>query len=189
MTSLLQSGSNFVLGVAGPLLKVGGVAVTPSTYSGWLPIGVEAIAGGFEVAWKNAASGQFTIWYTDNSGNFASNQGVFAANSAGLQSFENSFHQDLNNNGVTGASAPGPLAGAGQDGFVFKADADPAGQGSTDGFAELRSAAEPPASVSSGPVQPHLDLFAFVSGDPNAHDAHPPAAVLADLLSGHFIIH
>ena len=39
--SLGQSGGNYFLGNAGPVLKVGGAAVTGATYPGWSPIGVE----------------------------------------------------------------------------------------------------------------------------------------------------
>ncbi|PDT83378.1 hypothetical protein CO669_33665, partial [Bradyrhizobium sp. Y36] len=53
---------------------------------------------------------QFTIWYTDGNGNYTSNAGLLAATSNTLESFEASFHQDLNGDGVIGAAAA-PAAG------------------------------------------------------------------------------
>ena len=69
----------------------------------WSPIGAEQTATGYEVAWKNSAADQYTVWSTDSSGNFLS---LVAANlsgsSAALELLETSFHQDLNGDGVIG---------------------------------------------------------------------------------------
>ena len=86
---------------------------------------------------------QFTVWNTDNSGNYVSSAfDVASGTSAALQSFETSFHQDLNGDGyiglvlngssggqtLTAGSTPttligGPndilIGGAGADTFVF----------------------------------------------------------------------
>ncbi|UVO39188.1 M10 family metallopeptidase C-terminal domain-containing protein [Bradyrhizobium arachidis] len=111
-TSLVQAGSNYffnpVAGGSGPEFRYGGAAVAQDQFA-WSLIGVEAITGGYEVAWKSGS--QFTVWYTDNNGNYTSNAGVLAGNSSTLQAFETSFHQDLNGDGVVGpsaASANGP---------------------------------------------------------------------------------
>ena len=46
---------------------------------------------------------QYTIWSTDNSGNYLSSAFDFASgSSAALQSFETSFQQDLNGDGSIG---------------------------------------------------------------------------------------
>ena len=39
----------------------------------WAPIGAEKTASGYEVAWKDASTGQYTAWNTDNNGNYVSN--------------------------------------------------------------------------------------------------------------------
>ncbi|TKW77503.1 MAG: matrixin family metalloprotease, partial [Bradyrhizobium icense] len=69
-TALVQNGSyyyfNPVAGGTGPTLKYLGSTVTAGLFPGWAPIGVEALAGGgYEVAWKNAGTGQYSVWVTD----------------------------------------------------------------------------------------------------------------------------
>ena len=39
----------------------------------WAPIGAEKTASGYEVAWKGAGADQYTVWTTDNNGNYISN--------------------------------------------------------------------------------------------------------------------
>ena len=75
-------------------------------FSTWAPIGGEQTATGYEVAWKDSGSGQYTVWTTDSSGNFVSNSGSMSGTSATLESLETSFHQDLNGDGVIGVPAP-----------------------------------------------------------------------------------
>jgi len=73
-----------------------------------MPIGAEKTASGYEVAWKVTGADQYIVWNTDSSGNFVSaDAGVVSGNSFALQSLETSFHQDLNNDGVTGSSHDG----------------------------------------------------------------------------------
>ena len=56
---------------AGPLLKFGKAPVTSGEFGAWTPIGAAALAGGgYEVAWKNGATGQYTVWDTDANGNY-----------------------------------------------------------------------------------------------------------------------
>ena len=47
---------------------------------------------------------QYTVWNTDNNGNFVSNAtgGFVSGTSSALESLEPSFHQDLNGDGVIG---------------------------------------------------------------------------------------
>ena len=109
----------------------------------WAPIGAEQTASGYEVAWKVTGADQYTVWNTDNSGNYVSSAfDVASGTSAALQSFETSFQQDLNGDGyiglvlngssggqtLTAGSSPttligGPndilIGGAGADTFVF----------------------------------------------------------------------
>jgi serralysin len=103
---------------AGPELKNGGMAVTAGQYGTWTPIGAEQTASGYDVAWKDPSTGQYTVWGTDSSGNYSSSPiPVAFATDVSLQSIETIFHQDLNGDGVIGLPAhaspatPG-LAGA-----------------------------------------------------------------------------
>ena len=69
----------------------------------WVPIAAEQTATGYEVAWKITGADQYTVWFTDNSGNYLSSAfDVASGTSAALQSFETSFQQDLNGDGVIG---------------------------------------------------------------------------------------
>ena len=105
-TSLVEVGNNYYLdGVSsgtGPELQRGGAAVTVGEYAGWTLIGAEQVAGGgYDVALKNTSTGQYTVWSTDSNGNFIANiSGLLSANSTALESLENTFHQDLNGDGV-----------------------------------------------------------------------------------------
>ena len=116
-TSLVANGSNYFLepkGGSAVELRYQGAPVVAGqfTLSGgtWVPIGAELTANGYEVAWKVKGANEFTVWYTDKSGNFLSNVGVLSGTSATLESFETSFQQDLNGDGIVGvpgqASSP-----------------------------------------------------------------------------------
>src|SRR2546430_1820753 len=107
-TSLVQAENNFYLNSissgSGPTLKYGGAAVTAGQFDPYVPVAVEQIAGGYQVALKYAAGNQFSIWNTDSSGNFIS-YAVYAGNSATLKLLETSFQQDLNGDSTVGAAA------------------------------------------------------------------------------------
>ncbi|UWU79725.1 M10 family metallopeptidase C-terminal domain-containing protein [Bradyrhizobium huanghuaihaiense] len=109
-TSLVLSAGNYYLnptaGGTGPLLKIGGAAVIAGNYGAWSPVAAEQVSGGgYDVAWKNASTGYFSIWSTDSNGNFLSMlTPEVAGNDASLVSLETSFHQDLNGDGSIGAS-------------------------------------------------------------------------------------
>jgi hypothetical protein len=109
-TSLTEIGSNFFLYAngtsTGPELKINGVAVVAGQYGTWAPIAGEQISGGYEVAWKDPVSGDYTVWTTDNNGNYVSSPvGEVSGNDKTLQSLEPSFHQDLNGDGIIGLRA------------------------------------------------------------------------------------
>ena len=91
----------------GPELTYGGAPITVGEYAGWSLIGAEQIAGGYEVAWESASTGQFTVWGTDTNGKQVSNLtgGNVLGGSAALESIETSFHQDLNGDGSIGLAA------------------------------------------------------------------------------------
>ena len=90
---------------SGPSLKTGGVDVVAGQFGGWTPIGAEQTASGYQVAWKLAGVDQYIVWNTDSSGNQTS-QTAFMSGVA-LQSFETSFHQDLNGDGAIGGVGTG----------------------------------------------------------------------------------
>jgi hypothetical protein len=106
-TSLVQTGSDFFLDSTisgtGPELKYGGAPWVAGEWGAWTPIGTEATATGYEVAFKLAGANLYTVWNTDNSGNIASDTiGTVAGNSTALELLEPSFHQDINNDGTIG---------------------------------------------------------------------------------------
>src|SRR5207244_656863 len=123
-TSLTQVANQYYLynsGV-GPSLKYAGAAVVAGQFGPVVPIGAEAIAGGYEVAWKVTGTNLYSVWKTDSNGNYVSNIiGSALGTDAALQSIETSFHQDLNGDGViglaVGAGATLELSGA-QSGSV-----------------------------------------------------------------------
>ena len=129
-TSLVQVGSNYFLDAigsgSGPELKSGGVASVAGQFGGaWTPIGAEQASGGYDVAFKDMATNRYTVWSTDSSGNYTANViGAVSGTDPSLESFETSFHQDLNGDGVIGvpASHTGPtleLAGVSSNSVTF----------------------------------------------------------------------
>ena len=106
-TSLVEVGTKFFLDSistgSGPSLKYTGADIVAGNFYGWTPIGAEQTATGYEVAWKVMGSDQYTIWNTDNNGNYVSSAiGVVSGSSTALELLETSFHQDLNGDGVIG---------------------------------------------------------------------------------------
>ncbi len=107
-TSLLQAGENYDLDSissgTGPELTRGGAAITAGEYGSWTPIGAEQVAGGgYDVAWENTSTGQYTVWSTNSNGNYLSNLiPDVSGNSPALESLETTFHQDLNGDGTIG---------------------------------------------------------------------------------------
>ena len=106
-TSLAQTGNNYFLYAngtsTGPQLKYGGAPIVTGQFSGWAMIGGEQTTSGYEVAWKNAATAQYTAWNVDNNGNYVANlTGAVVGTDNTLKSLEPSFHQDLNGDGVIG---------------------------------------------------------------------------------------
>ncbi len=109
VTTLASSASHYYLlnsSGAGPSLKYGGADVTAGQFAGWTPIGGEKTSSGYEIAWKNAGSGLYTLWNTDNTGAYTGNVVNVASGSDGaIISAENVFHQDLNGDGKIGSGA------------------------------------------------------------------------------------
>jgi Ca2+-binding RTX toxin-like protein len=106
-TSLVQTGNDYFLDAhgtsSGPALKYGGAPWTDGEWGGWTPIGAEATANGYEVAFNLAGTSQYTVWNTDSNGNITSDTiGTVAAGSSKLVALETGFHQDLNGDGIIG---------------------------------------------------------------------------------------
>ena len=75
-----------------------------SEWGGWSPIGAVKTANGYDVAWKVAGADGYTVWSTDNNGNYLSNiVGILSGASWSLESLETVFNQDLNADGVIGS--------------------------------------------------------------------------------------
>ncbi|MFG3595137.1 Ig-like domain-containing protein [Bradyrhizobium sp. RDI18] len=115
-TTLIGTGANYFLdpvaGGTGPSLKLNGAAVTAGQFGAWTPIGTEQTSSGYQVAWKYNDADQYLVWATDSNGNFTSNAiGVSSGSSTALKSLETTFHQDLNGDGVIGASSAGASVG------------------------------------------------------------------------------
>jgi hypothetical protein len=130
-TSLVQIGNNYFLnpvaGGTGPELAYGGTALVAGQFgSSWTVLGAEAVSGGYDVAWKNISTGLYNIWGTDSGGNYIKDLLAGASpSSAALESFETTFHQDLNGDGTVG---PFPTSPA-----TSQAATSPSGQTAFDG--------------------------------------------------------
>ncbi len=209
-TSLVQVGNNYFMDShstgTGPEVMYGGAPLTVGEFA-WTPIGAEQISGGYEIALKNAATGQYTVWNTDSSGNVTYDpSGVMSGNSTALETYETSFHQDLNNDGVigipttTGPVASTPAAQAPQvtvvnnDTFVFRSGLGAgvtANAGSTDttghdGFASVAGNAPAAALPDAQAGMPH-PVFPWADADPS-HHAAATNFHLIDPHAGGFII-
>ncbi|WP_342740105.1 matrixin family metalloprotease [Bradyrhizobium sp. B117] len=116
-TSLVQVGANYFMnpvgGGTGPELQSNGAPVYAGEFGSWAPIGAVQVGGGYDVAWKEAGAALFTIWGTDANGAWTSNltNGTVGGSSATLESFESTFHQDFNGDGVIGPPASKALEG------------------------------------------------------------------------------
>ena len=107
-TSLTEVGNHYYYldgsNGSGPTLKYKGRSVTAGEFGAWTPIGAIQTASGYDVAWKNTGTGQYTVWSTDSNGNYKGNLtgGAVSGTSSALESLEPVFHQDLNRDGVIG---------------------------------------------------------------------------------------
>jgi serralysin len=219
-TELVQVGNNYFLDSistgSGPELKYNGASVLAGQFGGWTPIGAEQTATGYEVAWKVAGVDQYSIWSTDSNGNYISNLiGGVSGTSTSFESFEPSFHQDLNGDGVIGVPAAtsgipsspvtqaAPVTVANNDTFAFRSDLGAgvvpnAGSAETielDGHSPLTSN-QLTALLHDPHSGPPLAPFEAVIGghdtitDPVNHDGAAMMRVqTADLYAGLFIIH
>src|SRR5262249_46889352 len=90
-TSLVESGSNYFLypnGGSAIELSYGGAPVVAGQFDQfgghWVPIGAEKTASGYEVAWKVTGADKYTVWNTDNNGNYVSSAFNVASGTVGV---------------------------------------------------------------------------------------------------------
>ena len=110
-TDLTKVGNNYYFyahgTTTGPTVKYSGAAVVAGQFGAWAPIAAEAIAGGYEVAWKYGSADQYAVWKTDSSGNYVLNLiPAVSGTDPNLEAIEPSFQQDLNRDGVIGTNFP-----------------------------------------------------------------------------------
>jgi hypothetical protein len=106
-TRLVQVGANYDLDSissgTGPELQYQGAPVTVGQFGTDVPIGAEQTSTGYDVAFKDSATGLYTVWTTDGSGNFISSVlANVSGTSPALEIIETAFHQDLNGDGTIG---------------------------------------------------------------------------------------
>jgi Tryptophan-rich Synechocystis species C-terminal domain len=105
-TRLSEAGNHYYLygtSRSGTALKYNGHVVNAGEFGKWIPISAVRTANGYDVAWKNGGSGQYTGWITDRNGNYKGNSiGSVSGNSYALESLEQVFRQDLNRDGTVG---------------------------------------------------------------------------------------
>jgi len=102
-TSLVSVlGTYFAGGATGIRLNNGGTAFLDTGSGGWAPIGVEAVGGGYWVAFKRGTD-DYAVWTTDSHGTYLGDTGVVSGRSWVLQTREATFQQNLNGDGTVGA--------------------------------------------------------------------------------------
>ncbi|WP_271604585.1 NF038122 family metalloprotease [Bradyrhizobium sp. CCBAU 11434] len=108
-TSLVQVGSNYFLnptaGGSGPEVMLNGAPLAAGQFSGWSPVAAEKTSTGFIFAMHSSGADQFIIWTLDSNGNYVTNTAAILDSSVALKSYESSFQQDLNGDGVISPAA------------------------------------------------------------------------------------
>jgi large repetitive protein len=107
-TALLQIAENYYLYVngTGPELKYAGSPVTQGQFGNISVIGAVQTSSGFDVAFRQAGTNNFTFWTTDANGNYMSNiSGLVSGNSLTSEKMEATFGQDFNGDGTVGVTA------------------------------------------------------------------------------------
>ncbi len=105
-TQLTQVGNNYSFNSGGSsvTLKFASTAVVTGQFGGWTPIAVEQTASGYTAVLKIPGIDQYTVWLTDNNGNYTSSVVIASGTDPKLTSLESSFHQDLNGDGAIGTA-------------------------------------------------------------------------------------
>ena len=113
VTRVVSSGGNYYLeSIAtgtGPTLKYAGSAVIAANWGTWSVIAAEQVSGGgYDVVWKDGASGQYSVWSTGSNGNFLTTLGSapqMLGTDPSLKALELTLQQDLNGDSTIGAAA------------------------------------------------------------------------------------
>ena len=90
-------------------LRYQGALVGSNFAPGWQAVGAEAVAGGYEVMWRNA-TGEHGVWTVNNQGEFV---GVQTLSAAELVLKEAQFQQDFNGDGRLGVVVAATIEAAG----------------------------------------------------------------------------
>ena len=86
-----------------PEVQYAGSPVVAGQFGAWTPIATVQTASGFDIAWNLTGTNEYTVWTTDNNGNYTGNLiGSVSGNSYAFESIEPVFQQDLNGDGVIG---------------------------------------------------------------------------------------
>ncbi|MBR1207472.1 MULTISPECIES: Ig-like domain-containing protein [unclassified Bradyrhizobium] len=104
-TTLEQVGTSlhFVTGSTDVVFKLASAALSTDQFPSYNFIGAEKTATGYDVAWKDAGTGLYSVVATDTNGNFLSTiAGSVSGTSDALRSLESTMHQDLNGDGTIG---------------------------------------------------------------------------------------
>ncbi|BAM86572.1 hypothetical protein S58_05580 [Bradyrhizobium oligotrophicum S58] len=104
-TNLLHIADQYFMYVngSGPSIKIGGAPFVDGQLGNTNPIAAIQTASGFDIAWKDSSTGQFTFTAADSNGNYTSNLSGWApGTSATVENMETTFSQDFNNDGVIG---------------------------------------------------------------------------------------
>jgi Tryptophan-rich Synechocystis species C-terminal domain len=192
-----------------PSLKYGNADCVAGQFGTRSPIGAERTGTGYEVAWRDASSGQYSVWNTDSNGNYVSNViGIVSGTNATLELLETSFHQDLNGDGQIGLTGTvsatnatailSALAALKNDTFTFKptGSADtPGNPASADNFLATTDSNQLKSVLDDIQMSQLQSLFEGTNGaDTVTHLANndvvmPTNVAVIELHGGTFIIH
>jgi hypothetical protein len=189
-TSLEHVGANYFLHTVGsssigPELMSNG---TPVTAGVWIPIGAVQVSGGYDVAWKMSGANEYSIWSTDSNGNYLSNLvPAVSGNSAALESYETSFHQDLNGDGTIGVPAQSSSFSLQHKGFDYVAFYND-GYGNSDSLPSLAQTGANTIEATQPAAGFSRDNFHFSSGDSGATGQTPASNSAAASATHHSFI-
>ncbi|SEP23731.1 Leishmanolysin [Rhodospirillales bacterium URHD0017] len=106
-TTLTKAADSYFINWGGSNIQVlyGGAYAGSNQFPNWSAVGAEQTVGSYMVAWRNSASGNYTVWNLDGSGNYLWNSSEYGVGSAPFQAIETAFGQDFNGGGVSGKTA------------------------------------------------------------------------------------
>ena len=88
-----------------PEVQYAGSAVVAGQFGSWTPIATVQTASGYDIAWNLTGTNEYTVWTTDNNGNYTGNLiGAVSGNSYAFELIEPVFQQDLNGDGMIGTT-------------------------------------------------------------------------------------